>query len=145
MIRHLVPITHKALDRAGLDRLPPIIAREGKRAAWRFIEFFTANIRNKNTRAAYARAIYQFFTWCERRGFQLSQIHPTAVAGYIEQHPGSPPSVKQHLAAIRMMFDWLVIGQVVPFNPASSVRGPKYVVKKGKTPVMKADEARALL
>jgi site-specific recombinase XerC len=51
------------------------------------------------------------------------------------------PSVKQHLAAIRMLFDWLVVGQVVAVNPASSVRGPKHSTKKGKTPVLAADEA----
>ncbi len=68
-----------------------------------------------------------------------------AVAAYIESHPGSAPTVKQHLAAIRMLFDWLVTGQVVPFNPAASVRGPKHVVKKGKTPVLSAEDARTLL
>ena len=44
-----------------------------------------------------------------------------------------------------MLFDWLVVGQVLPFNPASSVRGPKQVVKTGKTPVLSAKETRALL
>jgi hypothetical protein len=44
-----------------------------------------------------------------------------------------------------MLFDWLVTGQVVPFNPASSVRGPKHVVKRGKTPVLSAEVARKLL
>ena len=50
----------------------------------------------------------------------------------------APASVKQHLAAIRMLFEWVVVGQVMPFNPASSVRGPKHVEKKGKTPVLSA-------
>ena len=53
--------------------------------------------------------------------------------------------VTEHLAAIRMLFDWLVIGQIVEVNPASSVRGPKYVVKRGKTPVLKSEQARQLL
>src|SRR4051812_42691258 len=57
----------------------------------------------------------------------------------------SPPTVKQHLAALRMLFDWLVTGHVLDVNPAHAVRGPKYVVKKGKTPVLAADEARELL
>ena len=63
------------------------------------------------------------------------------VAAYIEQLSGAlaPASVKQHLAALRMLFDWLVVGQVLPFNPASSVRGPKHVVKTGKTPVLSAE------
>lgn len=53
--------------------------------------------------------------------------------------------MKQRLAAIRMLFDWLVVGQVLPMNPASSVRGPRHSVKKGKTPVLAAEEARAML
>ena len=44
-----------------------------------------------------------------------------------------------------MLFDWLVTGHVIDVNPAHAVRGPKYVVKKGKTPVLTADEARTLL
>lgn len=57
----------------------------------------------------------------------------------------SKPTVKQHLAAIRMCMDWLVVGQIIPMNPASSVRGPKYVINRGKTPVLTAEEARVLL
>ena len=102
-----VPIPSGKLGRAGFERLPAAIARAGDKAAWRFIEFFTANIRNKNTRAAYAEAVRQFFSWSENRSLhQLDQIRPVVIAGYIEQHPGSPPTVKQHLAAIRMLFDW---------------------------------------
>src|SRR6202043_190848 len=55
------------------------------------------------------------------------------------------PSVKQRLAAIRHLFDWLVTGQVVPVNPAGSVRGPRHVVTCGQTPVLDPSEARALL
>ena len=128
-----------------LAQLPLLITDQGEKASWRFLEFFTANIRNKNTRVAYARAVALFFDWCEKRQLNLKQLHPTIVAAYIERHPGSPPTVKQHLAAIRMLFDWLVVGQIMEFNPASSVRGPKHVVKRGKTPVLKADQARALL
>jgi site-specific recombinase XerD len=77
----------------------------------------------------------------------LPAIEPVHVATYIEtlQRRMAPPSVKQHLAAIRMLFDWLVVGQILPTNPTSSVRGPRYSTKKGKTPVLTADEARALL
>lgn len=57
----------------------------------------------------------------------------------------SKPTVKQHLAAIRMLFDWLVIGHVMDTNPAHSVRAPKYSIKKGKTSVLSIDEARELL
>jgi integrase len=69
------------------------------------------------------------------------------VAAYIEElgREVSKPTVKQHLAAIRMLFDYLVVGQVMPVNPAYAVRGPKHVVKKGKTPVLTAEETRELL
>jgi site-specific recombinase XerC len=67
------------------------------------------------------------------------------VAAYIEQHPGSPQTIKQHLAAIRMLFDYLVISQVVPANPAAPVKGPTHVVKRGKTPILSVEDARTLL
>jgi site-specific recombinase XerD len=117
-------------------------------ASKRFVAFFTANIRNPNTRKAYTWAVAEFAAWCERHGLlSLPAIEPVHVATYIEslQSRLSAPSIKQHLAAIRMLFDWLVVGQVLPSNPASSVRGPKYSTKKGKTPVLMADEARMLI
>jgi site-specific recombinase XerD len=127
--------------------LPAIIADAGERAGRRFIEFFTANIRNANTRAAYARAVGEFFAWLEERGVILERVEPVIVAAYVEQlgREKSPPTVKQALAAIRMLFDWMVVGQVLPMNPASSVRGPKHVVKRGKTSVLTAEQARQLL
>src|SRR3989442_11626237 len=103
MSLELAPIPSGKLDRAGFERLPAAITRAGEKAAWRFIEFFTANIRNKNTRAAYAQAVREFFSWCEAF-HQLDGIQPVVIAAYIEHHPGSPPTVKQHLAAIRMLF-----------------------------------------
>jgi site-specific recombinase XerD len=148
MAQALAPIGGRELARAGFSRLPFLIEREGPKASWRFVEFFTANIRNKNTRAAYARALGQFFQWCDgRRIRELEQLRPVIISIYIEELMArrSAPSVKQHLAAIRMLFDWLVIGQVVPMNPAASVRGPKHVVHRGKTPVLKAEQARQLL
>jgi integrase/recombinase XerD len=136
-----------ALIRAGIETLPATIAAAGAHTSERFIEFFTANIRNRNTRMAYALAVRQFFDWCEQRGFQLDAIRPTTVAAYIEQLGTvmAKPSVKQHLAAVRQLFDYLVTGGILPSNPAGAVRGPKYVVKRGKTPVLSADQARQLL
>ena len=75
----------------------------------------------------------------------LRAIAPLHVAAYIRTHPGSVPTVKQHLAAIRALCDWLVVHQVLPANPAAAVRGPKHVVTKGATPVLTPAEARALL
>jgi integrase/recombinase XerD len=130
---------------AGL--VPAVVTEAGDRATRRFLEFFTASIRNPNTRSAYYRAVRDFFYWCEKRHVPLEEVCPMLVAVYIEElglHR-APPTVQQNLAAIRTLFDFLVIGQVVPFNPAASVRGPKYVVKKGKTPVLSAEDARLLL
>lgn len=128
--------------------LPALIAEAGERAAWRFVEFFTVNIRNPNTRAAYGRAAAAFLYWCERHGISsLADVQPMLVAAYIEQLQGqrSAPTVKQHLACIRMLFDWLVTGQVVPTNPAHSVRGPRHSVSRGSTPVLASEEASMLL
>lgn len=138
--------TETAIATAGFQ-VPSIIADAGDHARSKFIEFFTAGIRNPNTRMAYARAVGQFLDWCFHQGLGLHELEPFLVAAYIEELGTirSKPTVKQHLAAIRMLFDWLVIGQVIPMNPASSVRGPKYVTKQGKTPVLSAEEARQLL
>jgi site-specific recombinase XerD len=121
--------------------------RAGDHAACRFVEFFTATIRNRNTRAAYAQGVGQFCRWYEERGMELRKVSPIAIAAYIEDLMGKreAPTVKQHLAAIRTLFNWLVTRHVVPVNPAWSVRGPRHVVKKGKTPVLTAAEARQLL
>ena len=127
--------------------LPALFAADPKTAK-RVIEFFTANIRNPNTRKAYAKAAGDFAAWCEHRDLDhLRHVQPLHVAAYIEalHQRIAAPSVKVQLAAIRMLFDWLVLGQIVRTNPASVVRGPKYVVKKGKTPILSADEARTLL
>jgi len=136
------------IPRAAGTNVPALIAGAGDRASLRFLEFFTVNIRNPNTRAAYARAAGAFLRWCEEQRIgELARIQPVHVAAYIEQlgREMSPPSVKQHLAGLRMLFDWLVTGQVIPSNPAHSVRGPRHSVSKGATPVLSSEEARELL
>jgi site-specific recombinase XerD len=106
------------------------------------------HIRNKNTRAAYLTAARSFAEWCAGQGIAgLRDVQPIHVAAYVEQlgENTSKPTAKQHLAALRMLFDWLVIGQVLPLNPAHAVRGPRYSVRKGETPVLSAEEMRELL
>ncbi len=89
MSKEIVPHkTSKALARQGLA-LPAIIDDAGEHASRKFVEFFVARIRNKNTRAAYGRAVMQFFDWCDERGLALHDIEPIAVSAYIEAHPGS--------------------------------------------------------
>ncbi|MGH9611139.1 MAG: tyrosine-type recombinase/integrase [Bryobacteraceae bacterium] len=128
--------------------LPALIAGAGEPAARRFLEFFTVHIRNPNTRAAYGRAAGAFLRWCEARGFnELRQVQPIHVAAYVEElgRTLAAPSIKQHLACLRMLFDWLVTGQVLPANPAHAVRGPRHSVMKGTTAVISSEEARELL
>ncbi len=120
----------------------------GESAARRFLEFFTVTIRNPHTRRAYYRAASALLDFCEERGLrELGQIQPMMVAAFIETRTGqkSAPTVKQELAAIRQMFDYLVTGHVVEVNPAAAVRGPRYSVQKGKTPVLAREDARHLL
>ena len=127
--------------------VPALIAELGDQASWRYVEFFAANIRNPNTRRAYARACSRFFGWCEDRGLTLTTIRPFDVGEWIEQlqENHGAAGVKQQLAAVRMMFNWLITGQVAPVNPAAAVRGPKLVVKTGKTPVLDGKEWHKLI
>jgi site-specific recombinase XerD len=128
--------------------MPALVTAAGDRAEIRFLEFFAANIRNPHTRRAYSRAVGEFLTWCADAGVpSIAGVQPLHVATWIEAQTRelSAPTVKQQLAAVRHLFDWLVTGQVVPVNPAGSVRGPSHIVKSGKTPVLDPAEARTLL
>jgi site-specific recombinase XerC len=127
--------------------MPVLVNASGPRAEIRFLEFFAANIRNKHTRRPYAQATREFLAWCESAGVaSIIDVGPLHVATYEQLgRERSAPTVKQRLAAIRHLFDWLVTGQVIPVNPAASVRGPSHSVKRGKTPVLDLSEARGLL
>lgn len=128
--------------------VPRLVADCGDQTARRFVEFFTAHHRNPNTRKAYAIATARFCRWLDDRQIPLSAVKPFQVATYIEElgQVIAAPSVKQHLAAIRMLFDYLAAGGVAfEFNPAAPVRGPKHNPTKGKTPVLDAADARRFL
>jgi len=153
MISAIIP-TKEPRALAGLAVKLPAVFFPNENAGERFFGFFTAHIRNCNTRRAYYKAACRFSDWCEGRGLlDLADVKAHDVAAYVEtlalpvpQGRGlSKPTVKQHLAALRMLFDWLVVGHVLDTNPAHAVRGPKYSQNKGKTPVLDREEARALL
>ena len=129
-------------------RGPAFVAASGPRASYRFLEFFTAQIRNPHTRRAYARAAAEFFDWLAAKGVaRLEAIESVHVATYIEelQRARSAPTAKLRLAALRHLFDWMVIGQIMATNPAAAVRSPRHVVRRGKTPVLDPVEARRLI
>jgi site-specific recombinase XerD len=142
---HLPTVFQPAAQAASV---PALIARDGERAAYRFLEFFTAQIRNANTRRAYAHAVGGFCQWLDDQAMpSISVVTSVHIATYIEAlgRDLSAPTVKQHLAAIRMMFDWLTTGGIIPFNPAAAVRGPKHSAKRGKTQILTPEEARQLI
>src|ERR1700737_2942932 len=127
---------------------PALIARASPSARKKFFEFFTVPIRNANTRAAYYRAIQQFLSWCERAGYQdLADIEPITVAAYIEilQRRSAAPTVKQHMAAIRMLFSWLTEKGVLAMNPAREVKTERFSRTEGKTPAFVEGEVQKLL
>ncbi len=128
--------------------LPALIASADDATRLRFLEFFAVTIRNAHTRRAYARAAGDFLAWVAARGVtSLRAVQPLHVGAWIEAMGGemSAPSVKQQLAGVRRLFDWLVMGQAMPVNPAASVRGPAHSQRRGKTPVLAPEEARRLL
>ncbi|MGF6786988.1 site-specific recombinase XerC [Paraburkholderia sp. 35.1] len=127
---------------------PALVIAAGERAGIRFLEFFASAIRNPHTRRAHARAAGDFLARCAGAGVaSITAVQPLHVATWIERQTqtSSAPTVKQRLAAIRHLFDWPVTGQIVPHNPAASVRGPSHSARKGKTTVLEASEARQLL
>lgn len=137
-----------SLATVSVERAPALIQAAGERASYRFLEFFAAQIRNPHTRRSYIRATADFMAWLEARAMpDIRQINSVVIALYVEQlqerYPA--PTVKQRLAAIRKLLDWLATGGVLEFNPATAVRGPRHSVKKGKTSVLAPEEARKLL
>ena len=141
-------IALSSLHLAGGLVLPALIAAAGERAGVRFLEFFASTLRNPHTRRAYGRAVASFLLWCDDHKVpSITEVRPLHVAAWIEgrTRAQSASTVKQQLAAIRHLFDWLVTGQVIPTNPAASVRGPSHVMRQAKTPVLEPAEARALL
>jgi integrase len=139
--------------------VPSMIAEAGAaRASRRFLDFFAASIENDNTGLAYYRAC-SFFGWVEQHSIgELPDAEPFHVAAYlkalrvsdagdrtVKERTAARPTGKQHWLRFRMLFDWLVIGQVLAINAAHAVRGPKHVIKRGKTPVLSEEQARRLL
>jgi site-specific recombinase XerD len=128
--------------------LPALVAGAGERASRSTFDFFTASVENDHTREAYARAVHRFCEWCVRGGLTLQGIAPPHIAAYLKELGGagmSKATIKLHLAAVRNWMRWLTEHGVLERNAASEVRGPKLVVREGKTPALSREQARALL
>jgi integrase len=138
--------TALGLVKAGSFQVPALIADIGPEATKRYFEFFTVPIRNKNTRIAYYHAIGQFLDWCQRAGFRgLEDIEPITVAAYVEQHPGSPATIKQHMSAIRMLFSWLTEKGILAMKPAREAKTEKFSRTEGKTPAFDTEQVQKVL
>lgn len=128
--------------------LPAIVEAAGESASRSFVEFFAATIRNSHTRKAYTTAVKEFFGFLQEAGARsLGKIEPVLVAAWVEQLAlrYSPQTVKQRLAAVRMLCDHLVRTGVLRVNPAAAVRGPRLTVRTGKTPALQVEEVRDLI
>lgn len=138
-----------SLQRSGVQgsSLPSLFTVRSE-ARTRLRDFFSSHVRNPDTRRAYMEAVRQFSAFCAEIGsLDLTQVEPIHVAAFVELQlkTQSKPTVKVRLAALRMLFDWMVVGQVLPLNPAHAGRGSKHSQRRGKTPILQADEARTLI
>src|SRR3954452_11138021 len=146
-------VIHADLERLRREVAAPEIVREaGPGAEYAYADFFKAKISNSNTRKAYKRAVDRFLGWCQSRRLELRQVTSFVVGDYIEHHlvdkdghPLSAPTKKQHLAALRHFFDNQQMYHGVGITPASSVRGPKYSAREGKTPAFHDKQVRDLI
>jgi len=125
--------------------VPQMIAAHGEAGRWCWEEYFGGRIRNANTRKTYLRAVRVFLRWCDDQGIALQEISPGMVGRYFDLHPGSTPTKKLHMSAIRGLFDVLVQRHVMILNPALSVRTERYSVTEGKTPEITVEQSRHLL
>lgn len=125
--------------------VPRLVAEAGAGARFGWEEFLYGQLRNPHTRRSYRRAASRFLGWCEERGLVLHTIAPAHVGHFLDGLPDAVSSKKVYLAAIRHLFDTLVVRHAVAFNPAASVRGERYQVVEGKTPEITIEQARRLL
>lgn len=137
--------------------VPDIVLQAGRRPTLAFMEFF-AGIENANTRAAYYRNCMLFYTWATERGLEdLHLVTPLLAKAYAQSglptfrlpagrtKARSAPTIKQHLASLTELFNFLLAEEIVETNPFGVVKRPKFRVQRGKTPYLPEDDAVAFL
>jgi Phage integrase, N-terminal SAM-like domain len=105
-----------------------------------FLELLGARVRNPNTRSAYRVAWRSFLAFCSARQLELESVKAYHVGSWLDQHPGSRSTQRQHLAAVRLLFDSLLMRGIVEYNPAARARPPRLVRESSQTPVEFEDE-----
>lgn len=128
----------------------PALANADTETIDAIIEFFRAKLRNKHTRRGYATAVREFLLFVGTRpsGQHLNSIRSIDVSDWVaamEDSGVSIPTIKQRLAAARRFFNELMTAGRLDGNPAAIVKGPRYRIDIGKTPVLTTDEVRTLL
>ena len=139
-----VPATSNAGTAIVEHAVPKMIAAHGDAGRWCWDEYFGGRIRNANTRKTYLHAVRRFLQWCETQGIALQEITPGMVGQYFDRHPGSTPTKKLHMSAIRGLLDVFVQRHLMILNPALSVRTERYSVTEGKTPEITVEQSRQL-
>jgi site-specific recombinase XerD len=139
----LIPSGHRRIA-LGEFAIHPLVAEYGAAGRFAWEEFFSGSIRNLHTRKAYLHAVRAFLGWCELAEIELRNVTPGMIGRYFDEHPGSPPTKKLHMSAIRGFLDVLVLRHVIILNPALSVRTERFSSIEGKTPEITVEQARTL-
>lgn len=128
------------------DSMTPVLYSPDLKAAKRFWEFFMGVSKNHNTRMAYKRATYRFADWCEQYALELSDIEPVHIEAYTQQMEAThaPASIKQHMSALKKLFDFFITGQIVTFNPVDAVARPVERITRGKTDILEPTQMKHL-
>lgn len=145
MANELVPAGRAGdLAKRGED-LPELVLAAGSAAATAWADFFDGKLANDHTRTAYNLAVRRFLSWAHEQGRELHQVTAGDVGRYFRWHPGSLPTKKQHLSALRRFFNLLVERHLVILNPAAAAETERHQVVEGRTPKITHDQARELL
>src|SRR5580700_3026805 len=110
-----------------------------------FLEILGARLRNPNTRSSYRVAWSSFLAFCSKRQLELEAVKAYHVGAWLDQHPGSKSTQRQHLAAVRLLFDSLMMRGVVEYNPAARAKPPRLVRESSQTPVFEKVEIVSVL
>src|SRR5271166_998490 len=109
------------------------------------LNILEGRVRNSNTRKAYKAAWRSFFEFCSVYKLDLERVKPYHFGLWLKRHPGSVATQRQHLAAVRLLFDHLLEKGVVELNPAARAKPPRLERETSHTPVFEEDEIKAFL
>ena len=130
---------------ASFDLIAGISESTRTKTAETFLELLGARVRNPNTRSAYQVAWRSFLAFCSARKLELESVKAYHVGAWLDQHPGSRSTQRQHLAAVRLLFDSLMMRGLVEYNPAARAKPPRLVRESSHTPVFEEAEIVAFL